>query len=59
MSDTRPPEPSAADALSAIYELIHLAESGHFYENYDVSWEVLGRAKEGWEALRQITRTLP
>lgn len=46
-----------ANGMCAIYDLLYLVESGHFYEDYDNSMAVLGRAKNGFKAVREALYT--
>lgn len=38
--------------FAALYDLIHTVEIGEFYQDYDESTALLGRAKAGFEAIR-------
>lgn len=43
---------AVANGMCSLNDLLHLVESGHFYEDHDDSMAVLGRAKNGFEAVR-------
>lgn len=44
--------------LDAMRGLLDLVQSGRFYEDYDKSMEVLGRAKVAYEAVTETMRSL-
>jgi hypothetical protein len=38
--------------FSSLHDILFVIETGHFYEDHDESLALLGRAKDGFEAIR-------
>lgn len=51
-------EQSIPEAALRVYSLLHLVETGDFYQDYDESSEVLGRAKDGFATLERALTEL-
>lgn len=45
--------------FSALYDLLHTVEIGEFYQDYDESTALLGRAQTGFEAIRNFVAEQP
>lgn len=44
-------------AMNAVYDLLRLVESGHFYEDHDQSVDVLYAAQRGADAVKDALRS--